>query len=61
MSTNEITIAGKKVYVTATGVKLTSKGKVVTTRELVSGLVKGERRRVRKSLRAMGYVRHAGM
>ncbi len=61
MLQNEIVIAGKRVYVTPTGVKLTSKGKVTTTTDLISSLVKGERRRIRKALRAMGHLKHAAM
>jgi hypothetical protein len=56
---NELTvISGKKVYVTPTGLKITTRGKVVSTRDFVSSLVKSERRRIRKALRQLGHTRH---
>ncbi len=47
-------ICGKQIYVTPNGIKLTSRGKVVPVEVFLSGLDKGERRKLRKALYKMG-------
>lgn len=58
MSTN-LTISGKTIFLTPTGVKLGSKGKVQPTTDLINSMTKGERRKFRKTAYAYGYFTHA--
>ncbi len=53
MKTN-IEVQGKQVWVTPTGFKLSSKGKVVSTGEFLGSLPKGEARKLRKEMFKMG-------
>lgn len=53
-----IKIGGKTLYATATGLRVGSKGKVQPAGEILGQLPKGDRRRVRKQLRAGGFVAH---
>lgn len=55
MSTS-IKINGKQLFVTPTGVKLGSRGKVLPVGNLLGTVDKGTARKVRKSLRAAGHA-----
>lgn len=48
------------VYVTPTGLKVGTRGKVRTVEEVLYSLPKGERRKVRKAARALGRYDVAG-
>ncbi len=49
-----ISVQGKQVWVTPTGFKLGSKGKVTPTGEFLGSLSKGEARKLRKEMFKMG-------
>lgn len=53
------TANGKTYYVTPTGVKLGSKGKVQPINAVYANLVKSQRRQLRKALRAVGLTWHS--
>jgi len=55
-----VTLAGKPVYATATGLKLTARGKVLPAGALLAALPKGDARKVRKALRSAGKGGLAG-
>ena len=59
MATN-LKVNGKSVYLTATGVKVTARGKVQTPGAFLGTLGKGQARQVRKALRAAGKGGWAG-
>ncbi len=48
------------VFVTPTGLKVGSKGKVLPAGKFLGSLAKGEARRLRKELRRLGEVKKAG-
>ncbi len=50
----QFSIEGRFVFVTPTGFKLGSKGKVVSTGEFLGSLPKGEARKLRKECYKMG-------
>lgn len=55
MAVSSITLqSGRKVYVQAKGLKISSGGKVLPPAMVVGGLSKGDRRRIRKALDRMG-------
>lgn len=51
-----VIVDGKPVYATATGLKLTARGRVVPASHLYGVLPKGTARKVRKALRKAGDV-----
>lgn len=55
----ELKLDGKQIYLTPTGFKLGSRGKVITADELYRQLSKGNRRKARKFARKNGYNSHA--
>lgn len=55
----ELNIGGKKVALTATGIKVGSKGKVQKAGEFFAANDKGTNRKVRKLLRANGRLAEA--
>ncbi len=54
----EIIVNEKKLFVTPTGIKTTSRGKVLSPAEVIVPLPKNERRKIRKILRRNGYHKH---
>jgi hypothetical protein len=56
----ELKIDGKVVYVTKTGFKIGSKGKVTPPSDFLKGIPnKGQRRQLRKFARSNGFNAHA--
>lgn len=55
----EVPGLGKAVYVTGTGMKLGSKGKVGTPSQVLSMIPKGPARHLRKALKAAGHSGYA--
>jgi len=49
------------VFITPTGVRFSSKGRVLDTSTALGTLSKGQARILRKALRASGYAGRAGM
>ena len=58
MNTN-VVLAGKTIYVTPSGFKVTQRGKVMSASETYAKLNKSDRRRLRKTARRLGFDRHA--
>ena len=56
----QVEVEGREVFATPTGVKLSSRGRVLSAGELFGVLPKGEARRIRKALRRAGQAAKAG-
>jgi hypothetical protein len=59
MTKTPIVVNGKPVYITPTGYKATHRGKVLAPAQLYAQLSKGQRRKLRKAARKLGFVGHA--
>jgi hypothetical protein len=59
MQVKLVEINGKTYYATGKGIKVSSRGKVTLVQTVFGSLPKGERRKLRKALRAAGDPRCA--